>query len=152
MNKKPMKKSHFLLLVIVGFVLIFFPNMREVFEKMQFKKQELTVTKVLSHDELYWIERNQRELANKILDKDWLAKEIREGAVKLRFNLDFMEDHPEYDLIEIRLPTTRYKNKDNVIEFISDEGVVSKVHSENGLGKIKIGKLFAQKIDSIHKY
>jgi len=104
---------------------------------MSLKKQELSITKIVSHDELYWVERNQRRLADKMSGKNWLSQEIQEGAVKLRFNLDFMEDHPEYDLIEIKLPTTRYKDKNKLIEFISDKGVITKVHSENGWGKFK---------------
>ncbi len=43
-----------------------------------------------------------------------------------------MHDHLEYDFIEIRLPTTRYIDNGNVIEFFSDEGVITKVHSKHG--------------------
>ncbi|MBM6619438.1 hypothetical protein [Bacillus suaedaesalsae] len=101
-----------------------------------YEKHEETVTKIVSYDELYWMERNQRELANKLSEENNIAKtmieEIREGSVMLRFNLDFMEDHPEYDLVEFEFPITKYKKERTSIEFFNDEGKITKVHSVNG--------------------
>ncbi len=129
------KKLLFLLIILISIV-IYIAYIQGVFVSISLEKQELTETKIVNYDQLYWIERDQSELADKImLDKTriWLAKEIQTGAQKVRFNWDYMIDNPQYDLIEIMLPTTRYIDKNGkIIEFISGKGIITKVHSEKG--------------------
>ncbi|MED1863835.1 hypothetical protein P4V41_10265 [Fictibacillus nanhaiensis] len=90
------------------------------------------ITKKLSYEDLYLMERKQRELADKLIKENQnedIIKEVKDGAVKIRFNLDFMKDHPEYDLFEIELPITTYIVEGTTIEFLSDEGVLKRVRS-----------------------
>lgn len=131
------RKSLFLLITvaILGFAFFYLSSGKELLERNSLEKQELTETLVVDYDELYWIERNQRELAGKMKsdeDRKWLSEEIQEATVKLRYTLDFMVDHQEYDQIEVELPVTKYVDGDDVIEFYSDEGVITRVHSESG--------------------
>jgi hypothetical protein len=92
-----------------------------------------TMTKTVSYDELYLLERKQRELVDKLSKENQdkqIIKEIQEGAVQIRFNLDFMKDHPQYDVFEIKFPFTTYKVDGSTIEFMSDEGEIIRVHSK----------------------
>lgn len=128
-----------LLLSIIGLFSFFLSQ--EYVDKQSLKKEELFKTKELSYDQLYQIERNQRSLYEEIKsqkNRDWLAREIQEGTVKVRFTLDFMADHQEYDLFEINFPITKYVGDDTVIEYISGEGQIIKVHSsKNGWEEYK---------------
>ena len=136
-----MKKKFLLLFVIIGFLAIYILYIQGIFEKISLEKQELTITKVVSYDELYSIERNQRDLSNEVMlekTRIWMAKEIQKGELELVNNRYFMIDHPEYDLFEIEFPVTQYiDNNGNIIEFISDKGVITKVHSEEGWEDLK---------------
>lgn len=137
---KPRKYLLVFSLAALAIVLISLPNSQEWFDEVLSEKQESTVTKVVSFDELYWIERDQRKLSHElrsVKNKGWLAREVLNGAIQIGFNQDFMLDHPEYDLIEIQFPITRYEDDGNVIEFISDEGVIIKVRSNNEWESLK---------------
>ncbi|GBF12549.1 hypothetical protein TEPIDINF_000694 [Tepidibacillus infernus] len=135
-ERKIGKRIKFLILLIaIGSLTIYIFYIQGVFEKISLEKQETVETKVVSNDELYQIRRNQYELSDEVMLKKtriWLAKEIQIGASRIGFNFDFMTDHPEYDLIEISFPTTKYIDDDQVIKFFSDKGVITKVHSEEG--------------------
>lgn len=124
-----MEKFKFLLLSIMTLTLLLIIAGCSSYEE----KEEETVTKVVSFDDLYWIERNQRELADKLIEENkskTIVEEVQEGASMVRFNLDFMTDHPEYDVVEIEFPVTEYIVNSTTIEFMSDEGVIKRVHSE----------------------
>lgn len=98
-----------------------------------YEKQTKTVTKVVSHDDMYWIERNQRSLVKKLQEEntsDAIIEEVQQGVEMIRSNLDFMVDHPEYDLVEIEFPVNKYIDSHTEFEYMSDMGVIKRVHSE----------------------
>lgn len=103
--------------------------------RISLEKQEFITIKVVSYGELSWLHSNQSKLKNELrLERTtiWLANEILIGSHKMMNNVYFVDNHPKYDLIEIKLPTTKYIDGNNVIEFFSDEGVITKLHSGNG--------------------
>ena len=132
------KKSLLIFLLIIVMVLIVcLPMIQNIFTKISIKntKKETTVTKTLSHDELYHLERNQRELANKLISENkrkWLGEEILQGALDIGFNIDFMTDHPEYDLVKINFQIVKYSVNGKTIKFITRKGKIIQVHSKDG--------------------
>jgi hypothetical protein len=65
-----------------------------------------------------------------------IIEKIQEGAKMVRFNLDFMIDHPEYDLVEFEFQVTKYTDGGTTIEFIYDKGVIKRVTQKEMGGKI----------------
>ena len=130
------KKGIVWLIVIIGLIIVvLFPTIKELYTKsnIQRTKEETTVTKTLTKDEIYQLERQQRKLA-KQYEKDytWIYYEIRDASPKIEFSYDFMYDHPEYDSIKIKFPVTSYKVNGDIVKFISNEGKIIQVHSAKG--------------------
>ncbi|MFE8699915.1 hypothetical protein ACFYKX_04680 [Cytobacillus sp. FJAT-54145] len=97
------------------------------------EKQEEIIIKEVSYDELYWIEREQRDLIYKLnedKERESIIEEVQKGVNRLRFKLDFMHDHPEYNIVKIEFLAVKYTNGDHSFEFMSDRSVITEVHSE----------------------
>ncbi|MEE6452807.1 hypothetical protein RAH41_19770 [Gottfriedia acidiceleris] len=123
------------LILVIGIIAVCFPSIQNTYNKISIKKTkiETSVTKTLTKDEIYKLERNQRKSANKYeKNNEWLYKEIKKGATMIEFNYDFMYDHPEYDSAKITFPVTKYKVNGKTVKFISNEGKINQVHSESG--------------------
>ena len=130
-RKKGINKGLILLLVLVVIILAAsFPTIQSSYSKISIQKtkKETTVTKTLTKDEIYSIERDQRKLAEKYeTENKWLYKEIRDAALMIDFNYDFMYDHPEYDSVKIKFPVTTYRVDGNTVEFFSKKGKIIQV-------------------------
>lgn len=121
--------------IIIGSVLIYIAYIQGLFVRISLEKQEFITIKVVSYNELSRMHANQSKLKNELRSEKttiWLANEILIGSHKMMNNVYFMDNNTKYNLIEIKLPTTRYVDDNNVIEFFSDEGVITKLHSGNG--------------------
>ncbi|PGL69418.1 hypothetical protein [Bacillus sp. AFS055030] len=137
---KTEKKSSLIALVIlfvfmIGIVTFYIPIVQNTYNKISIQRTKIitNVSKTLTKDEIYKLERNQRISANKFeKENEWLSKEMQKGATMIEFNYDFMYDHPEYDSVKISFTLTKYKVDGKTIEFISDEGKITKIHSKSG--------------------
>ncbi|MDU4695715.1 hypothetical protein D3C76_1153810 [compost metagenome] len=63
-------------------------------------------------------------------EKDDLQDMVYEGYWNLGYLEDFLDDHPEYDLIEVNFPFIEYETQG--VRFITGKGAVTRVHSGSG--------------------
>lgn len=136
-NKK-VNKGLILLLVFNAIILAaIFPTIQSSYYKIiiQKTKKEKVVTKTLNAIEIARIIRKQKELANIYDDKktQFLFIDIYDGADTVQENYMFMLHHySEYDMAMIKFPVTKYKVNGKTVEFISNTGKITQVHSESG--------------------
>ncbi|MGG0175192.1 hypothetical protein [Gottfriedia acidiceleris] len=124
-----------LFVFVIGIVTLYIPTIQNKYNKISIQRTKIitNVSKTLTKDEIYKLERNQRISANKFQEEnEWLSKEIKKGATMIEFNYDFMYDHPEYDSVKISFTVTKYKVDGKTVEFISDEGKITQIHSNSG--------------------
>ncbi|KAA0545266.1 hypothetical protein FZW96_17970 [Bacillus sp. BGMRC 2118] len=124
------------IILFIGIILaILFPAIQDSYLKfsIQDKKEESTITRSLTKDEVYQLERQQRDLAKQFeKEYDWLYDEIKNSSLKILSTYDFMHDHPEYDQIKVTFPITTYRVNGETVTFISNEGTISQVHTSSG--------------------
>ncbi len=65
-------------------------------------------------------------------DKSILKAQVYEGYWQLGYMIDFMEDNPKYDKIEILLPFIEYTVNSGPLRFITGRGVIKKAHTSAG--------------------
>lgn len=113
-----------LFVLLIGTVILSIPRIQNTYNKfsIQRTKKNTYDAKILTKDEIYKLERNQRILATKYeKENEWLSKEMKKGAMMIEFNYDFLYNHPEYDSVKISFTVTRYKVNGKTVEFISNE-------------------------------
>ncbi|WP_088014726.1 hypothetical protein [Gottfriedia acidiceleris] len=74
------------IIFIIGIIAVCFPTIQNTYNKIRIKKTkiETSVTKTLTKDEIYKLERKQRKSANKYKkNNEWLCKEIKKGATMI---------------------------------------------------------------------
>lgn len=125
------QKEGILLFLFLAFIftLIFLPSE---------KRTEKYVTKIVTKDDLYWLERNQRELANDLREENQsLSDEMLKAAIDMYSNLDIMVDNPHYNQLEIKLPLITYEKNGETIEFFTGKGEILRVHTKDGWSDYK---------------
>ncbi|GAA0336524.1 hypothetical protein GCM10008967_28600 [Bacillus carboniphilus] len=129
-----MKKRYFFMifvfLLVIGFV--FFHSIQSYLFKASFdnNKEVAIEAKAVSFDELYLNAFQQMKLAQQLESStkySLVAEEVRDGYEKTNETLHFLKEHPNIKSIKVELPITRYKDKDNIIEFISGKGKIIEV-------------------------
>ncbi|MDO6658749.1 hypothetical protein [Anaerobacillus sp. 1_MG-2023] len=97
-------------------------------------KKVTTETKVVTFNEMYDILHQQRELAKELegsKEYSLIGDEVRKGLDEASQHEGFLHDNNEVKSIKLKLPITKYKDDDKIIEFISGKGEVLEVF-ENG--------------------
>ena len=97
-------------------------------------KKVTTETKVVTFNEMYDILHQQRELAKELegsKEYSLIGDEVRKGLDEASQHEGFLHDNNEVKSIKLRLPITKYKDDEKIIEFISGKGEVLEVF-ENG--------------------
>ncbi len=136
-RKKKFKRRLIFLIVFIGVIIaaIFTRLQRSVNEFfVQRTKNESTVTKTFTTDELRQIENKQRELFYRYSGEAktrWLYEEIKHGAYTMFKTATFMSEHPEYDLAKIKFKVTKYKVDGKTVEFMS-KSTITQLHSKSG--------------------
>jgi hypothetical protein len=64
--------------------------------------------------------------------KATLERLVKDGYWELGYLQDFLEDRPQYDLIDVELPFIEYNVDGERVRFITGRGVVKRVHSKSG--------------------
>ncbi|MFD1738725.1 hypothetical protein ACFSCX_19600 [Bacillus salitolerans] len=116
-------------MVLITVVLFNLSAITESYQQMKVESSEGHIKKTLDYEQLYLIEREQRVLAASPLlnEYNWISDEIIESTTNLRFNLDYLKDHPEFEEVEIEFLIKTYVVEGKEIEFIAGEGKIMKV-------------------------
>ncbi|WP_214891223.1 hypothetical protein [Exiguobacterium sp. s142] len=133
LQKKSKKATYTGLLIFIVLAVAIVPTLINEYSEMkiQHTKQVSTESMTMTKDEIYKLERQQRELANQYEENhEWLYDEIKDVAPLIEFGYDFMYDHPEYDKLKITYPKTTYKIDGKNVTFISNEGKIIRAHTQ----------------------
>ncbi|WP_088043334.1 hypothetical protein [Bacillus sp. EAC] len=136
-RKKRFKTGGILVIVVIG--LIIGTNINTIRSSLnkffiQQTKEETTLTKTLTTDDIGQIKGKQEALFYKYIQetkRKWLCEEIHDGAFTIYKTVVFMREHPEYDSVKIKFKVTKYKVNGKTVEFMS-ESKITKLHSKNG--------------------
>ncbi|TCI34607.1 MULTISPECIES: hypothetical protein [unclassified Exiguobacterium] len=141
LQKKSKKATYTGLLIFIVLVVAIVPTLINEYSEMkiQHTKQVSTESMTMTKDEIYKLERQQRELANQYEENhEWLYDEIKDVAPLIEFGYDFMYDHPEYDKLKITYPKTTYKIDGKNVTFISNEGKIIRAHTQEGWENVQV--------------
>jgi competence protein ComGC len=141
LQKKSKKATYIGLLIFIVLLIALFPTLINEYSKMKIQntKQVSTESMTMTKDEIYKLERQQRELADQYEENhNWLYDEIKDVAPLIEFGYDFMYDHPEYDKVKIAYPKTTYEIDGKDVTFISDEGKIIQAHSQEGWKNVQV--------------
>jgi hypothetical protein len=145
-RKKSIKRKLIFILVVL-FIVIGgkFTEIQRSYVKWnayQTKKEEV-VTKTLNKDEISQLEGKQLKLIDRYNKNergwwktDWLWMEILHGSDPLNDGSWFLYQHPDYDLVKVKLTVRTYKVDEKTVEFVT-KGKLIKVHSKDGWKDIK---------------
>jgi hypothetical protein len=64
-------------------------------------------------------------------EKDIVTRLINAGHYDIRQKIYFLEDNPQYDLIEVNFPFIEFSTDSGDIRFISGKGVYTRCHIKN---------------------
>jgi len=136
-RKKRFKTGQILAIVVIGLIIAANINtIRSSLNKfvVQQTKEETTVTKTLTTDDIGQLKSKQEVLFYKYLQetkRKWLYEEIHNGTYTIYKTVVFMKEHPEYDSAKIKFKVTKYKVDGKTVEFMS-ESKITQLHSKNG--------------------
>lgn len=63
-------------------------------------------------------------------EKDAIEDMVEKGYWGMGYIEDFLDDHPEYDRVEVTLPFIEYETAG--VRFVTGEGLVKRVHAGSG--------------------
>lgn len=136
-RKMRFKTGQILVIVVIGLLIAANINtIRSSLNKffVQQTKEETTVTKTLTTDDIGQLKGKQEVLFYKYLQetkRKWLSEEIHDGAYTIYKTVVFMREHPEYDSARTNFKVTKYKVDGKTVEFIS-ESKITQLQSKNG--------------------